>query len=121
MSKRHKYNAKRENAAIVRVQDPNARTPGNVLNFQRPVGNAIGEKRASPNVTPVRTASTQAVGSPPVHAETVIRRRAYELYEKRGCQDGHAEEDWLQAEKEILGTVFRRARTDDAGIWNDAD
>lgn len=110
MSKRNKYNAKREDAAIVRVQDQ--RTQGNVLNFQKPVSNAIGEKPASPNVTPIRTASTQAVGSPPVHAEMVIRRRAYELYEKRGCQDGHAEEDWLRAEAEILGTVFRRAQTE---------
>lgn len=112
MSKRHKNNTKRENAAIVRVQDPHARTQGNVLTFQRPVGNPIGEKRTSPNVTSIRTASTQAAGSPPVHAETIIRRRAYELYEKRGCQDGHAEEDWLQAEAEILGTVFRRAQTE---------
>ena len=30
-----------------------------------------------------------------------IARRAYELYEKRGKQDGHADEDWEQAEKEI--------------------
>ena len=30
-----------------------------------------------------------------------ISRRAYELYEKRGNQDGHADEDWEQAEQEI--------------------
>ncbi|MGC2595230.1 MAG: plasma-membrane proton-efflux P-type ATPase, partial [Rhabdochlamydiaceae bacterium] len=30
-----------------------------------------------------------------------IARRAHELYEKRGKQDGHADEDWEQAEKEI--------------------
>lgn len=32
-----------------------------------------------------------------------IRQRAYELYEKRGFRDGHHEEDWAQAEQEILG------------------
>lgn len=28
-------------------------------------------------------------------------RRAYELYEKRGREDGHDVEDWQQAEAEI--------------------
>ena len=35
--------------------------------------------------------------------EEAIRRRAYELYEERGRQDGRAEEDWLRAEAEIAG------------------
>lgn len=30
-----------------------------------------------------------------------IARRAYELYLERGGADGHAEDDWLQAEREI--------------------
>ena len=30
-----------------------------------------------------------------------IAKRAYELYEQRGHQDGHADEDWKQAEQEI--------------------
>ena len=36
-----------------------------------------------------------------------IRSRAYELYEQRGRQDGFHEQDWLQAESEILS----RSRT----------
>jgi hypothetical protein len=32
-----------------------------------------------------------------------IRTLAYALYEKRGRQEGYAEQDWLQAEAEILG------------------
>jgi len=32
-----------------------------------------------------------------------IRQRAYELYEKRGRRDGHDEEDWVQAEREVRG------------------
>ena len=30
-----------------------------------------------------------------------IRLRAYELYEKRRREDGHALDDWLRAEEEI--------------------
>jgi hypothetical protein len=35
--------------------------------------------------------------------EAEIRRRAYELYERRGCTPGHESEDWLIAEREISG------------------
>ncbi len=34
--------------------------------------------------------------------EAEIRRRAYELYERRGCTPGHEEEDWFVAEREII-------------------
>jgi hypothetical protein len=40
--------------------------------------------------------------------EHEIRIRAYDLYERRGAGDGHALDDWLQAEYEVLrqrGTV----------------
>jgi len=33
--------------------------------------------------------------------EEDIARRAFDLYEARGCQDGHDLEDWLQAEQEL--------------------
>ncbi len=33
--------------------------------------------------------------------ENDVRRRAYELYQKRGCLEGHAMDDWLQAEREM--------------------
>ena len=35
--------------------------------------------------------------------EELIRVRAYQFYEERGCEDGHDLEDWLQAEAEIVG------------------
>ena len=35
--------------------------------------------------------------------EELIRVRAYQLYEKRGCQHGHDFEDWLEAEAEVFG------------------
>jgi len=33
--------------------------------------------------------------------EEDISKRAFELYEARGCQDGQDLEDWLQAEQEL--------------------
>ena len=30
-----------------------------------------------------------------------IAKRAYELYEQHGHQDGHMKQDWLQAEQDI--------------------
>ncbi len=41
--------------------------------------------------------------------EYQIRRRAYELYEERGREDGHEEEDWLRAEEEIREKKVRTA------------
>jgi Protein of unknown function (DUF2934) len=33
--------------------------------------------------------------------EEVVRRRAYEIYQQRGREDGHAIQHWLQAESEV--------------------
>jgi len=41
--------------------------------------------------------------------EERIRLRAYELYEQRGGRDGHAVEDWLQAEAELTARKILRA------------
>jgi Protein of unknown function (DUF2934) len=30
-----------------------------------------------------------------------IEKRAYQLFEERGCRDGHALEDWIDAEREL--------------------
>ena len=35
--------------------------------------------------------------------EEIIRLHAYQLFQKRGCEPGHALEDWLQAEAEVMG------------------
>lgn len=37
-----------------------------------------------------------------------VRARAYELWEQHGRRHGSAENDWLQAEKEILGDKAAR-------------
>jgi Protein of unknown function (DUF2934) len=40
----------------------------------------------------------------PTGVEERIRQRAYELYLQRGRVDGFALDDWLSAEREIVGT-----------------
>ncbi|MCR4336727.1 MAG: DUF2934 domain-containing protein [Candidatus Omnitrophica bacterium] len=30
-----------------------------------------------------------------------VEKKAYELYQKRGCQDGNDWNDWFEAEKEV--------------------
>jgi DUF2934 family protein len=64
--------------------------------------------------TPNRSRKTVATSTPgtPVAAEArgkvfsinledEIRRRAYEIYQERGCTPGDEHEDWLTAEREI--------------------
>jgi Protein of unknown function (DUF2934) len=45
----------------------------------------------------------------PQELEHQIRERAYELYEERGREDGHDEEDWLRAKEEITVKKYRTA------------
>jgi len=42
-----------------------------------------------------------------------IAQRAFELFEERGGTDGHAVEDWLRAEQEILGGATAEPSEDD--------
>lgn len=34
-----------------------------------------------------------------------IERKAYEIYEQRGCEEGHAEDDWFEAERELAAQI----------------
>ena len=36
----------------------------------------------------------------------MIRKKAYELYEKRGQKTGHAMDDWLEAERIVRSRSF---------------
>lgn len=45
--------------------------------------------------------NTPVAKATPSISEDEIRRRAFELFEARGGQDGHELEDWLRAESEI--------------------
>jgi len=51
-------------------------------------------------------ASGNGNGNHDIEAE--IRRRAYELYESRGYADGQAEQDWIQAEQEVLARETKK-------------
>jgi hypothetical protein len=65
-----------------------------------------GEKSMKPELLTNRDAASTTAD------EENVRARAYELYEVRGRIDGHAEEDWLQAEGEVAGSNERKsART----------
>lgn len=50
---------------------------------------------------PIRSSTTQQTTESTSDLQEQIRRRAYELYEQRGREDGHELEDWLQAELEV--------------------
>ena len=55
-------------------------------------------------VTTAAPSETRKTSSAPVSIDIQgeIRRRAYELYEQRGRVHGFEQEDWAQAEREIL-------------------
>ena len=51
--------------------------------------------------------SSPSLQTLPATVSHLIEIRAYELYERRFKRDGHAVEDWLQAESEILNRLPR--------------
>lgn len=55
------------------------------------------------STSPTETEATEFL----VDLQEQIRLRAFELYELRGREDGHDQDDWLQAESEL---VQQRAR-----------
>lgn len=62
--------------------------------------------------SPARTSVplTRQASKPAVELDKEqISRRAYALYEKRGRENGHDIEDWLQAESEIARQEGKRA------------
>jgi hypothetical protein len=67
------------------------------------------------SATSILVGKTNAKNGQSAHAsadfdlEAAIRVRAYELYEKRGRQDGQAQTDWFQAEAELRPRVSRTA------------
>jgi hypothetical protein len=58
------------------------------------------EIRTMKEVPPTRLAASQETPN----IEDEIRRRAYELFEARGGEEGQELEDWLGAEEEIRGS-----------------
>ena len=70
-------------------------------------GSALGTEREERKHIPENSAAARnqaAAFEKTLHSsvEEQIRSRAYELYLQRGRQDGKAEQDWLDAELELL-------------------
>lgn len=78
-----------------RKTKPKPEHKGNPGFLAKSVGRENGAKPALSQLerpAPVSEAELQAC----------IAKRAYELYEQRGCQHGYDMEDWLQAAREVL-------------------
>jgi len=62
------------------------------------------EKQPKPKVDvgPKSSSSKMTMMAGVVPSQDMIRDRAYELYERRGCEHGQDQQDWLLAEREIL-------------------
>jgi hypothetical protein len=55
------------------------------------------------NTSAIPTSSTKTqTPISTVDVQEQVRRRAFELYELRGRENGHELDDWLQAESEIV-------------------
>jgi hypothetical protein len=59
------------------------------------------------NLTAPDREKAKKEGLTQVELAAEIRRCAYEIYERRGRVDGHAQEDWAQAEAEVLKSEQR--------------
>jgi len=77
------------------------KTPGNGTTSRKSVAvmpapkTEVEKKSSSMNLS--------AVNRSAMNLEEQIRVRAYQLYEERGYTPGHEAEDWLVAEREVLG------------------
>lgn len=70
------------------------------------------DPRKRKSVRPIQEQKSAVSEKEPVHCQPVspcddlqvrIAQRAYELHAERGYREGHALDDWLEAEREILG------------------
>jgi Protein of unknown function (DUF2934) len=70
-----------------------------------------GKPKPTTVVEPKRVPEKITTMPSPVISEEMIRARAYDLYESRGREPGHDEQDWLRAEQEINGACGSEARS----------
>ncbi len=69
------------------------------------INRSAGTARETPTTVAVMTSASEL--------QDQIRRRAYELYEQRGSNDGHEVSDWLQAESEVTQKKVANTPTTD--------
>jgi len=79
--------------------------PLNEVCFSRRIHTLATAKRTrkpkSESVAKTKAAPVAKVSTSVVDISEAIRRRAYELFEQRGCAHGNDWQDWLQAEFEM--------------------
>lgn len=73
---------------------------------QSPVKKAPAFSSAPADKTSVAVTPAPHAGSQFDDLHARIAGLAYQLYMERGCRDGRALEDWLEAEREILSREF---------------
>jgi hypothetical protein len=67
-----------------------------------PKKKTLAKNAAKPVPTDQNGGSQTQTGQSVTIPEYEIRRRAYELYQARGCQHGFDWDDWIRAEAEIM-------------------
>lgn len=67
-----------------------------------PAGKAVHKHHTKKKAEPVIEAAAVAAGNPVAITREAIELRAYYNWESRGCQNGSPEQDWLQAEQDLL-------------------
>jgi len=73
--------------------------PTNIRVVSRPT------QHATRNPVESRSTENTITNQPDEHSQDFrarISERAYALYEEHGREDGHALEDWLEAERQVL-------------------
>lgn len=83
------------------IKTPEPKTPASQTSVAK-TAEVKPEIKAVETKEPRKTLSEVRRTVVPINLEEEIRRRAYQLYEERGCTPGHENDDWLVAEREIL-------------------
>jgi hypothetical protein len=78
---------------------PKAKTPRATKPFNKQV---LTMPEATSTPQPRKASSPANSQNVDLEVEVQVRQRAYELYQEHGCTPGHENEDWLQAEREVM-------------------
>lgn len=71
---------------------------------------ATKDKRISDPVLPDQGGRMMAIDPLGINVsrEEAVRKKAFEVYERRGREDGTAPQDWVKAERELRRAQFQR-------------
>src|SRR6478672_3020292 len=71
---------------------------------------AYGNQTALHEIVTPYTPDDHPIADSHIELERRIRERAYQIYRARNGEPGNAVDDWLQAEREILGAAKQPAQ-----------